>query len=320
MRASTQPESGTGPDSSLALTALEFSEPGVVGGASTTVTLTLGKPAPAGGARIMLSSSDPAVVQIPTSVEFEEGKTSLSFPALTFEVGAAESITLRAQYGESSAGANLSVVPPTTAPFTVSVSPATVTVQQGKSGSATVTTKVNSAFEASLQLTASGEPSGVSLTLNPATGIPAPGSGASELSISVPSGVQTGSYPLTVTASDGSDSASGKTTLKVISGTSNPNATFKGCWYRQGKHRYQGVDISVGNPGSYPFNAILYHGTTCNPNDFADQIGFGELINFGGFGWTFWFTAFANQTNMSALWYVGEDSSQCVSYKAAPNC
>jgi hypothetical protein len=234
-----------GSEKAAPLTALEFSEPRVVGGASTTVTLTLGKPAPAGGARIMLSCSNPALVQVPTSVEFEEGETSVSFPVFTFAVDAAESITLRGQYGESSVGANLSVLPPATATLSVSVSPATVTVQQGKSGSAT---------------------------------------------------------------------------LNVISSTGNPNATFKGCWYRQGKHRYQGVDISVGNPGSYPFNAVLYHGTTCNPNDFADQIGFGELINFGGFGWTFWFTAFGNQRDMSALWYVGEDSSQCVNYETAPNC
>ncbi|HEV3308086.1 MAG TPA: hypothetical protein VGZ91_16720 [Candidatus Sulfotelmatobacter sp.] len=318
-RASTHSESVDGSESSLALTALELSEPSVIGGESTTITLTLADPAPAGGAKIMVSSSDAGIVQTPASVEFEDGQTSLTFPVSTLAVTAAESIMVRAQFGGSIAGANLLVLPPTTAPFSVSVSPATVTVQQGKSGSGTVTTKVNTGFDASLQLKASGEPTGVSLTLKPAV-IPAPGAGTSKLSISVASSVPTGSYPLTVTASEGSNSASGRTTLKVISGTGNPNATFKGCWYRQSGHRYQGVDISVGNPGSYPFNAVLYHGTTCNANDFADQIGFGELINFGGFGWTFWFTAFADQTNMSALWYVGDDTSQCVSYAAAPDC
>jgi len=106
----------------------------------------------------------------------------------------------------------------------------------------------------------------------------------------------------------------------VISGSSNPNATFKGCWYKQGGHRYQAVDVSVGNPGTYPFNAILYHGATCNPNDFADQFGFGQLLNFGGFGETFWFTDFEDQTGMSALWYVGNENSQCVNYAVAPAC
>src|ERR1700693_1618002 len=197
--ASTQSESADGSESSLALAALEFSEPSVIGGGSTTITLTLADPAPAGGTKIMLSSSDAGVVQTPASVEFEGGQTSLTFPVSTLAVTAAESIMVRAQYGRSIAGANVLVLPPTTVPFSVRASPATVTVQQGKSGSGTVTTMVNSGFDESLQLKASGEPTGVSLTLKPAV-IPAPGSGTSKLSISVASSVPTGSYPLTVTA------------------------------------------------------------------------------------------------------------------------
>jgi hypothetical protein len=100
----------------------------------------------------------------------------------------------------------------------------------------------------------------------------------------------------------------------------NPDATFKGCWYKQGKNRYQAVDVSVKNPGKYAFNALLYHGTTCNPNDYADQFGFGQLLNFGGTGYIFWFNAFANKTDMSALCYVGTDKSQCVNYEDAPAC
>jgi hypothetical protein len=105
-----------------------------------------------------------------------------------------------------------------------------------------------------------------------------------------------------------------------ITPATNPDATFKGCWYKQGKNRYQAVDVSVKNPGKYAFNALLYHGTTCNPNDYADQFGFGQLLNFGGSGYIFWFNAFANKTDMSALWYVGADKSQCINYENAPEC
>lgn len=318
MRPSRQLESVAG-ENSLTLTALKFSETNVVGGESTTITLTLANPAPAAGATVLLSSSDPKVVLTPASVRVEGGETSLSFPISTFAVAAAESITLRAQYGAATVSADLSVLPATAAPFTVTVRPATLTLEQGKSGSATVTSKVDSGFNHSLQLKASGEPAGATLKLNPKV-IPAPGSGTSKLSISVRSSVPAGSYPLTITASEGSDSATAKTTLKVISSSGNPDATFKGCWYKQGGHSYQAVDFSLGNPATYSFNAILYYGTTCNANDVADQIGFGELINFGEGGWTFWFTAFADQTDMSALWYVGEDSSQCVNYEIAPDC
>jgi hypothetical protein len=317
MRSSAASESAAG-ESAVSLTALKFSESSVVGGESTTITLHLANPAPFDGAMVLLSSSDPTVVLTPVSARFEDGETSLSFPVSTFAVAAADSITVRAQYGNATVGANLLVLP-AAAPFTVSIRPATVTIEQGKSGSATVTTKVDAGFDHALTLKASGDPSGVTLTLNPKT-IPAPGSGTSKLSISVGSSVLAGSYPLTITAIEGSDSASAKTTLKVTSSSGNPDASFKGCWYTQGSHRYQAADISAGNPGTYPFNAILYHGTTCSATDVADQIGFGELIDFGGFGWTFWFTAFADQSDMSALWYVGNDSSQCVNYEIAPDC
>jgi len=252
------------------------------------MSLTLAQPAPAGGTNVAVSSSEPGRLQTPASVEFAEGQSTVSFPVTTTAVEASESVTIRGQAGRSMAGANLTVLAPATAPFSISVLPATVTVQEGKTGSATATTKVNAAFDQALQLKISGEPAGAAATLKPQV-IPAPGSGTSKLSIDVGSSVPAGSYPLTVTASEGTKSASAKTTLKVVSGSGSPNATFKGCWYTQGSHKYQAVDISVGNPGTYPFNALLYHGTTCNSSDVADQIGFGELIDFGAFGWTFWF-------------------------------
>lgn len=107
---------------------------------------------------------------------------------------------------------------------------------------------------------------------------------------------------------------------QAVSGSGNPNATFKGCWYKQGGRRYQAVDISVGTAGTYSFNALLYHGATCNPKDKADQFGYGEPLQLGRGSYTFWFTAFANHPNMSALWYLGDEVSQCISYVDAPDC
>lgn len=100
----------------------------------------------------------------------------------------------------------------------------------------------------------------------------------------------------------------------------NADANFQGCVYKTGKNRFQAVDVTVKNPGTYPFNAKLYYGTTCDPNTQADQFGFGQEIYFGGYGYIFWFDAFANKADMSALWYVGTDVSKCVNYKSAPAC
>jgi hypothetical protein len=96
--------------------------------------------------------------------------------------------------------------------------------------------------------------------------------------------------------------------------TGDPNATFRGCWYKTKKNRYQAVEISVGNPGTYPFNALLYHGTTCDPNDYADQFGYGDPLTLGDATYVFWFDAFKNDTNMSALWYLGDQTSKCMVY------
>jgi hypothetical protein len=179
-------------------------------------------------------------------------------------------------------------------------------------------TKAGSGYNHALQLKVTGAPLGVSVSFSPQI-IPAPGSGTSQLTAKVQSTAAAGTYTLKVIGSDGKTSTTAKLTLKVTSSVSS-NATFKGCWYKQSGHRYQGVDISVGNPGSYPFNAVLYRGATCDPNSFADQIGFGQLINFGGFGYTFWFIDFADQAGMSAVWSVGSENSQCVNYAVAPDC
>jgi hypothetical protein len=100
----------------------------------------------------------------------------------------------------------------------------------------------------------------------------------------------------------------------------NAGAKFQGCWYKSGHRRYQAVDVTVTTPGTYTFNADLYYGTTCDPKTQADQFGFGQKIDFGGFGYIFWFDAFADKSDMSALWQVGTDTSKCVDYETAPAC
>jgi hypothetical protein len=295
----------------------------VTGGSSAQITVTLAQAAPASGLNVALSSSDPSAANTPQTLAIAAGQTGATATLPTSAVSASTSVTISASYNGSTAGANLSIMPAgssgSSGSFTVSVQPATLTVLQGKAGTSTITTKALSGFDQSLTLSVTKEPTGVTAALNPKT-IAAPGSGTSKLTLTVADSTQAGSYPLSVTANDGTTSESATLTLKVTSGTTNPNATFKGCWYHQGGHRYQAVDVSAGNPGTYPFNAVLYYGATCNASSFADQFGFGQLIQFGSFGFTFWFTDFKDQTNMSALWYVGDQSSQCVNYATAPNC
>jgi hypothetical protein len=207
-------------------------------------------------------------------------------------------------------------IDPAASTFTVAVQPSSMTKSPGQSATAEVTTKIASGYDHALILKASNLPTGVSLTFSPDV-IPAPGAGSSKAEITLPDDLKLGTYSIHVTATGGSTSKSATLTLKVAE---NPGATFRGCWYKQGGNRYQGVDFSVANPGTYPFNANLYYGTTCNPNQQADEFGFGTMLNFGTFNYTFWFSAFPNQTDMSAIWQVGTDQSQCVNYESAPSC
>ncbi len=159
--------------------------------------------------------------------------------------------------------------------------------------------------------------------------------GQSSATVEVSASASPRSPSVVITASNGDSMARASVNLASGAGTStdamheplatsnatgNPNATFKGCWYKTKKARYQGVEISVGAAGSYPFNAVLYNGTTCNASDVADQFGFGNPLTLGKETYIFWFTDFMNKSNMSALWYLGNQKSKCVAYTVAPTC
>ena len=86
--------------------------------------------------------------------------------------------------------------------FSLSVSPASLSVAQGGSGNSTISTSVSGGFDSALSLSVSGLPSGVTAGFNPIS-IVAPGNGNSILSFSSSSMATTGSFTVTVAASGG---------------------------------------------------------------------------------------------------------------------
>jgi hypothetical protein len=294
----------------------------VVGGSSVYFIVSLADSAPSDGAEVHIKSSNPAIVATPPTMNIPFGQSLGFIPISISAVSAATVVAITASYGDTVAGTSLAILPAgtsaTKSPFTLAVHPSTVTIAAGKSGFDKVTTKVTWGYSHALQLSASDVPAGISVNLNPAT-IPAPGKGTSKGKITIPVSAQLGSFPIHMKASDGTTTQSATLTLNVTS--SGPGATFQGCWYQKNGNRYQGVTVTVENAGLYPFDAVLYYGATCNPNDWADEFGFGQHLQFTpGYTWTFWFTDFGNQTEMSAIWYVGSDQSQCVNYATAPTC
>src|SRR5271165_3664047 len=106
--------------------------------------------------------------------------------------------------------------------FTISASPASLSVHQGNQGTSTITTAISGGFNSAISLSASGMPSGTTVSFNPQT-IPAPGSGSSSMTITVGSSTPMGTYPITVTGNSGGIQQNTTVALTV---TAAPNFTI----------------------------------------------------------------------------------------------
>ena len=109
---------------------------------------------------------------------------------------------------------SLTVTAQPTPNFTISASPNTVSVVQGNNGTSTITTTVSGGFNSAIALSATGQPTGVTVSFNP-TPIAAPGSGTSTMTMAVASTTATGTYTITVTGSGGGTTHTATVSLTV---------------------------------------------------------------------------------------------------------
>lgn len=100
---------GKCPPGSLA--SLTLNPPIVTGGQTSTGTITLINPAPAGGAAVNLSSSDTNVATVPSSVTLAEGDISESFTITTGTVTTISTVDISATYDGDTRTATLTVTP-----------------------------------------------------------------------------------------------------------------------------------------------------------------------------------------------------------------
>jgi hypothetical protein len=269
----------------------------VTGGSSATARIVLTQAAPSGGARVLLTSAKPKIVSSPASVTIPYGHIAASVQLTTSIV---------------------TVNPQTTPQFTIVTNPKSLSVDQGSSGTVQIVTTAKTGFDHSLMLNVANAPQGVSGSLNPSL-IAAPGTGTAQATVSVGSNVAAGNYTVKISATDGSSTHTASINV-TVGGSQGPVGALKGCMYHQNGHSYQGVDITMNRAATVNFDAVLYHGPSCDPSQWADEFGFGNPINLGGFGYTFWFSDFKDQPNTSAIWTVGNQKSQCVDYTTVPSC
>jgi subtilase family serine protease len=105
--------------------------------------------------------------------------------------------------------------------FSLSASPASVSVVQGHSGTSTITSTVTGGFSGAIALSATGQPSGVTVSFSPTS---ITGAGTSTMTITVGSSTLAGTYAITVKGTSGSTTANTTVSL-TVTGT-NPNFTI----------------------------------------------------------------------------------------------
>jgi hypothetical protein len=130
----------TAPPPTMTLTSITLNPTTVVGGQSSTGTVTLSGAAPSGGAQVMLSSGNTAVAQVPPSVTVQAGQTTATFTVTTNAVTASTAVTISATFGGVTQTASLTVTPPPPPTITlISLTLNPTTVVGGQSSTGTVT-------------------------------------------------------------------------------------------------------------------------------------------------------------------------------------
>ncbi|MEV8638234.1 M28 family peptidase [Streptosporangium sp. NPDC051023] len=174
----------------------------VQAGSSTTATLSTQTTSGSAQSVSLSASGAPSGTTVsfsPSTVTSGQSSTvtvstSAGTPAGTYTIN----LNGSAASGAKSASFRLTVGgQPPTDDYSVSVSPSTVTVQQGASATATVSTAVTTGNSRSVSLSASGAPSGTTVSFSPST---VNSGDSSTLNVATSSTTPAGTYTITVTA------------------------------------------------------------------------------------------------------------------------
>jgi subtilase family serine protease len=211
--------SGSGtqnPSFSLAASPTSLS---VAAGSSGTSTITSTVSNGFDSAVALSASGMPSGVTVsfsPSSIT-GTGSSAAKFTVTSTAAAGTYSITITGTSGSTTSTATVSLTVTTTTQkgaFTVSVSPTSGSLDQGQSGYAVVTTSVSGGFDSAISFSATGQPSGVTVSFSPAS-IAAPGSGSTHMNITVSRSAKTGTYPITITASGAGTTHTASLSLQV---------------------------------------------------------------------------------------------------------
>jgi len=190
----------------------------VVQGSSGTSTITSTVTGGFSSAVTLSASGQPSGVTIgfsPTSIT-GTGTSTMTLTVASSTATGTYPITVTGTSGSTTetTSVSLTVTSTPTPNFTISASPTSVSVVQGNNGTSTITTAVSGGFNSAIGLTASGQPTGVTVSFSP-TSIAAPGSGTSTMTMAVASTTTTGTYTITVTGTGGGITHTASVSLTV---------------------------------------------------------------------------------------------------------
>ena len=153
--------------------------------------------------------------------------------------------------------------------FTLTASPTAVSVAAGGSGTSTVTTTVSGGFNSAVTLSATGAPSGTTVSFSP-NPIAAPGSGTSTMTIAVGASTVAGTYPITVTGTGGGLTHTATVTLTV---TAAPDFTLTAS--------PTAVSVAVGHSGTSTLTTTVSGGFSSAVTLSAAGAPSGTTVSFG---------------------------------------
>jgi hypothetical protein len=172
-----------------ALTSLALNVASVDGALGTTGGVSVSIPADGNTFTVKLSSSNPAIAAVPSSVGFLSGQTSVGFNVTTTRVTTATTVTITASSGGVTTSVDLTVTPTPPPAFdiqTLTVTPGTI------AGSGVVT--------ATLTATTGAPAGGQTIPLSSSD----PRTASVPATVFLPAGATTVSFPVKVTAPSGS--------------------------------------------------------------------------------------------------------------------
>ena len=226
----------------------------VVGGNGSSVTVVLSVGAPFGGAVVAMSSSNPAVASLASSVTIPENGFTGTLPISTTAVSANTTVTITASYNNTTRTATLVVTPPAAPPppatlQSLAVNPASVAGGSGAQGTVTLTSGAPSAG-AAVSLASSN----ANVAVVPASLTVAAGATSATFTISTTS--VTASTPVTISATYSGTTQTASLTVTPPAPPPQTAALTVNATGRSGERITSspaGISVATGTSGSASF-------------------------------------------------------------------